>query len=343
MTKLEFYGIRGDLLQWIEAFLRNRQQRVVLEGCMSSTSQVLSGVPQGTVLGPTLFLLFINDLPSYVDSPVRLFADDCVIYREIKSNYDSVRLQEDLNNLHRWEQKWLMNFNADKCFVLNMSRKRKPLKNSYHLKDSLLQTVKTTTYLGIEISNDLNWTPHINKITKKANRALGFLRRNIVTSNEKVKSQAYTALVRPHVEYACSVWDPHSKRDINQIEAVQRRAARYVKNRYHNTSSPSEMFKELQWESLEQRRAKLRLINMFKITQGLLQVTSPYLVRSSSTLLSHSLNFQRPYCSTNYLKSSYFPRTIAQWNALSFSQKSTTDLDLFKQSLIGIVPSLPAY
>ena len=106
MTKLEFYGIRGDLLQWIEAFLRNRQQRVVLEGCMSSTSQVLSGVPQGTVLGPTLFLLFINDLPSYVDSPVRLFADDCVIYREIKSNYDSVRLQEDLDNLNRWEQKW---------------------------------------------------------------------------------------------------------------------------------------------------------------------------------------------------------------------------------------------
>ena len=79
MTKLEFYGIRGDLLQWIEAFLRNRQQRVVLEGCMSSTSQVLSDVPQGTVLGPTLSLLFINDLPSYVDSPVRLFADDCVI------------------------------------------------------------------------------------------------------------------------------------------------------------------------------------------------------------------------------------------------------------------------
>ena len=118
MSKLDFYGIRGDLHRWIESFLRNRQQTVVLEGSKSSTSSVISGVPQGTVLGPTLFLIFINDLLSYVKSPVRLFADDCVIYREIKSSLDASTLQSDLNNLHRWEREWLMELNPEKCFCL---------------------------------------------------------------------------------------------------------------------------------------------------------------------------------------------------------------------------------
>ena len=107
----------------------------MLEGSKSSTSSVISGVPQGTVLGPTLFLIFINDLPSYVKSPVRLFADDCVIYREIKSSLDASTLQSDLNNLHRWEREWLMEFNPEKCFVLNITTKRTPSKNKYSLKN----------------------------------------------------------------------------------------------------------------------------------------------------------------------------------------------------------------
>ena len=189
MSKLDFYGIRGDLHRWIETFLSNRIQRVMLEGSISSSSKVLSGVPQGTVLGPTLFLLYINDLPSYVNSPVRLFADDCVIYREIKTYQDVSTLQSDVNGLHRWERDWLMDFNAEKCFVLNITRKRNPSKNKYSLKGQVLQTVKTTTYLGVEISDDLSWSPHISKITKKANRSLGFLRRNLVTNNSQVKTK----------------------------------------------------------------------------------------------------------------------------------------------------------
>ena len=226
---------------------------------------------------------------------------------------------------------------------MNITRKRTPSKNKYSLKNQVLQTVKATTYLGVEISDDLSWSPHICKVTKKAYRSLGFLRRNLVTNNIQVKTQAYTSLVRPHVEYACSVWDPYKQGDIKRIESVQRRAARYVTNRFHNTSSPSDMIRELEWESLEQRRAKWRLINCYKVIHNMINLTTSNLIPSTSPLQSHSLNFHRPYCATNYLKFSHFPRTIAQWNQLSYDQKVAVDLDHFKASLTGDVPSLAKY
>ena len=172
MSKLDFYGIRNNTHDWVQSFLNNRQQRVVLDGSSSSTASVLYGVPQGTVLGPTLFLIFINDLPDCVKSPVRLFADDFVLYREIRNAQDASILQQDLKALNRWEETWLMEFNADKCFILNITRKRHPMLNKYQLHDTILQTVKTATYLGIEILNDLRWTPHIDKVAKKANKSL---------------------------------------------------------------------------------------------------------------------------------------------------------------------------
>ena len=104
-----------------------------------------------------------------------------------------------------------MAFNAENCFVLNITRKRNPSKNKYYLKGQVLQVVKTTTYLDVEISDNHSWSQHISKIIKKANKSLGFLRRNSVTNNSQVKTQAYTSLVRALVEYGCSVWDPHKQ------------------------------------------------------------------------------------------------------------------------------------
>jgi hypothetical protein len=337
MSKLDFYGIKSKTHGWVGAFLDKRQQRVVLDGFSSNTTEVLSGVPQGTVLGPTLFLIFINDLPQYVNSSVRLFADDCVLYREIRCRQDTVILQQDLDALHRWEQLWLMEFNPGKCFVLNITRKRNRMYNSYLLNNTDLQTVETTTYLGIEISNTLNWSPHIDKVAKKGNRSLGFVKRNIKTSNTKVKTLAYNSLVRPILEYACQVWDPHTEKDIQKLESVQRRAARYVTNRYHNTSSPTEMISNLKWDSLKQRRAKIRLITLYKIIHNLIEIPrEQYLLPTTSTYQQQSLNFYRPITTTNYLKYSFFPRTIAQWNSLPYAIKSATRLEGFKTSIFGV-------
>ena len=133
LGKLEHYGIDSKILLWITNFLNNRKQRVVVDGSFSNYADVESGVPQGTVLGPLLFLLHINDLPSCVNSKVRLFADDCLLYREIKNNQDQIDMQRDLDALMDWGSTWGMKFNAKKCNIMRVSRSRKPLQHFYSL------------------------------------------------------------------------------------------------------------------------------------------------------------------------------------------------------------------
>jgi hypothetical protein len=167
LHKCHHYGIRGNTLQWIASFLQQRTQEVVCEGVKSGRSPVTSGVPQGTVLRPLLFLLYINDLSESVTSTTRLFADDCPLYRKIKSPKDSKILQNDLDILQQWEDNWLMSYNADKCEVLRITNKRKPLISTYTIHGIPLATVKAVKYLGLNISTNLTWTPHIDSVTKK--------------------------------------------------------------------------------------------------------------------------------------------------------------------------------
>ena len=181
----------------------------------------------------------------------------------------------------------------------------------------------------------------MEKASQKANRTLGFLRRNIKT-NTVIKTKAYQALVRPHLEYACQVWDPHKQSDIQMLENVQRRAARFVAARYHNTSSVSEMLDMLQWETLEQRRAKLRLLFLYKISKNIVDLNAEnYLLPSTSRYSTHYLNYRRPNTTTNYHKYSFFPRTIGQWNNLSPEIKQSSSLELFKTKLSNcFIPKL---
>ncbi len=188
--KLKYYGIRGPTLGWINGFLSDRSQRVVLEGQTSNTEQVTSGVPQGSVLGPVLFLLYINDLPNALSSNVRLFADDSIVYREIATQADCDTLQQDLNKLTEWEKTWLMEFNASKCETLTVTRKRLPIVHNYTLHGETLKRVTSTKYLGVTITSDLNWNKHIGTITRGANQTLGFIKRNIKTRSHSVKTRA---------------------------------------------------------------------------------------------------------------------------------------------------------
>ena len=131
LIKLEHYGVRGTTLQWIKSFLSNRTQKVVVEGKLSSSAPVISCVPQGTVLGPLLFLAYINDLPSKVHDKARLFADDCLLYRRIKTDEDAESLQDDVNKLQDWEADWQMHFNPDKCELIRITNKRKTINVSH--------------------------------------------------------------------------------------------------------------------------------------------------------------------------------------------------------------------
>ena len=179
LGKLNFYGIQGPVLHWIASFLKGREQRVVLDGKFSKSVSVDSGVPQGTVLGPLLFLLHINDLPQVVSSTVRLFADDCLLYREIRNRDDQVELQRDLRALEAWGDTWGMKFNATKCNIMRISRSNTPHTQFYTLGGLVLTEVDYAKYLGVTISSDLDWTPHINNVCAKGNKLLGFLKLNL--------------------------------------------------------------------------------------------------------------------------------------------------------------------
>ena len=205
LLKLEHYGIRGRNLQWIKKFLKNRTQKVAVAGVASSVSAITSGVPQGTVLGRLLFLIYINDLPSTISSAIGLFADDTYIYRSIRNIDDSKILQEDLRKLMQWEQSWSMEFHPDKCKVLRITNKRKVIKYRYLLHNVNLKEVSNAEYLGVTMNTRLSWKKHVHEICGKANQTRQFLRRNLVACKPETKLQCYKTFIRPIVEYSSSV------------------------------------------------------------------------------------------------------------------------------------------
>ena len=318
LLKLHQYGIRGDTLNWIKDFLDNQKQTVVINGINSDEVPVSSGVPQGSVLGPILFLAYINDLPEQLKSRVRLFADDTAMYLAISSTTEGQVLQTDLACLEQWEKMWDMQFNPSKCQVLHITRKVKPLNTKYILHNVELESASAAKYLGVTIADDLEWSPHIDNTTKKANQTLGFLKRNIRVHNKDLKSVAYKTLVRPQLEYASTVWYPHHDKDIKKVEAVQRRAARWAIRDYKYTSSVTAMLKDLNWRPLDQRRIDSRLLMMYKVTYDLVAIPAPeYLVRNTrQSRHIHSLAYRQIHTLKDYYRYTFFPRAIIHWNAL---------------------------
>ena len=194
--------------------------------------------------------------------------------------------------------------------------------------------MREAKYLGVTIKQDLKWETHINNISKKANSTLGFLRRNLKVTSCSIKEKAYKSLVRPQVEYASPVWDPYLKKNIDQIEMVQRRAARFVVNRYRNTSSVGNMLQHLQWRSLADRRKDARLTMMYKIHHGEVAISSSQLAPViRQTRHSHHLSMQTISCRTSVRKESFFPRTIKDWNSLPTKIISSESVSAFKLAI----------
>ena len=343
LNKLNRYGIHNNTHTWISNFLKRRKQRVVVGGEHSTWTNVVSGVPQGTVLGPLLFLTYINDLPDNIHSTVRLFADDCVLYREIKNESDSHELQKDLNRLAQWEHDWQMHFNTQKCFVMRITHARHVKHYSYTLGDSTLQETDSHPYLGVCITKDLTWNKHIHRITASANRTLAFIRRNLHSCPQNIKTTAYTTLVRPLLEYSSSVWDPHTQVLINKIEMVQRRAARFCHNNYtsRETGCVSEMIKKLHIELLTTRRINRRLTIFHKAIHSHLSLPVANLLQPTKRHSRHlnSKAFNTIHASKNCYKFSFFPRTIKDWNSLPDAIVNITEPQQFKQALTHLAPN----
>ena len=247
LRKLEHYGLDTQLIGWINSFLIGRSQCVVVDGERSEFVSVDSGVPQGTVLGPLLFLLHINDLPQSVCSSVHLFADDCLLYKIIISMEDTLVLQRDLDSLKEWGFLWGMRFNVSKCIIMRLAWSRQPMTKFYTLGGEIIEEVNQAKYLGVTLTSELNWSTHIDITTNKTNSTLGFLRRNLRYSPKSLKELSYMSLVRSKLEYCASIWDPHFTKDTDKLERVNRRAARFVSNDYRWRSSVTSMLQDLGW------------------------------------------------------------------------------------------------
>ena len=216
--KLRHYDIDSNVIGWIASFLSNKTQKVVVDGYESSGAPVLSGVPQGTLLGPLLFLIFINDISANLSSTIRLFTDDCLVYREIKSTTDCDALQEDLNKLVVWSHTWGMEFNVAKCNILTVTNKVKhQVKYRYRMEGEAVKLVSFMPCPGVTVNSKLTWNKHIDGIISSANRLLGFLWRNMHRCPPTLKERAYTAMIRPKLEYCSSVWDPCRQKHVNQL------------------------------------------------------------------------------------------------------------------------------
>ena len=202
-----------------EGFLTDRSQCVILNNMKSYATSVLSGVPQGTVLAPLLFLIYINDLPMCIQNKVRLYADDVLMYSYINSKDDCISLQKDLTALEQWSHKWQMPFNPIKCEFLRITNKKTPLNHSYYIATSLIKEVTSIKYLGVRIDNKLStWNDHIQYIIHKSAQVNGFLYRNLRQCPPHIKTACYKSMVRPILEYASSVWDPHTNVNIQHCQ-----------------------------------------------------------------------------------------------------------------------------
>ena len=354
LHKLHLYGIEGPIHQWLTSFLTKRQMKVVVEGELSSSAAVTSGVPQGTVLGPLLFLCHINDLPDVVKSQVRLFADDCVLYRQIRSQRDHVKLQDDLSKLHDWACTWGMRFNATKCQVMSIDQKSS---HFYNIDGHILKHTPQEKYLGVTLSDDLKWSPHINNTTKKASAVLGLLRRNLQFCPEQCKRTAYIALTRSILEYGACVWDPYLQKDIDNLERVQRRALRFITGDYtsRDPGSITSMRQRLNLPTLASRRQVLKLSSFFKAVEGLvpgLPIES-FLTRArprrnikikqfenykthnilERQVINHEKGFKIHHCNTEQYKHSFFVSTPLAWNHLPPAVANSSSPEVFRSRI----------
>ena len=212
------------MTNWIEKWLIDRRQKVVVDGEVSNWKSVLSGVPQGSVLGPILFLIYINDLDDDITSKVVKFADDTKVFRKIKSDADRQQLQDDLNNLIEWSEKWQMLFNYASC--LHTGHRNDDAQ--YTMGDTVLYTTVKEKDLGLTISADMTVSEQCGIAASKGNQFLGLIRRNIVYKEKQLILPLYKTIVRPHLEYCIQAWRPYHKKDIDILERVQRRATKMV-------------------------------------------------------------------------------------------------------------------
>jgi hypothetical protein len=335
LYKLERYGLCGRLLRWIRSFLSCRTQRVAYDGCLSRSEPVVSGVPQGTVLGPLLFAVFVNDLPDQVQfSDIVLYADDSKISKAISDeNLSNDKFQSDLERIYRWSVLWQLPIAAQKCSVFVFGRALNARRPNYIIGNFNLEYVDCVKDLGFVISSNNKFSEHCSMIATKALKISSHIFRCFRTRDSSFLLKMFDVYVRPVVESGTSVWSPYLLKDIANIERVQRSFTKRLPGlRY---LSYSERLTRLGLRSLEYRRVVLDLELTYKIIhhQCCLKFDDFFKYATDSSTRSHSLRLRLPTVMPKYLKSCFANRVPRVWNALPASVVNATSLNRFKQRL----------
>ena len=306
-----------------------------MNGAHSSMSDVVSGVPQGTVLGPILFLIYINDIMTDISSNIRLFADD----REIHSSDDAITLQRDLDTLHAWSTKWQMHFNVMKCAIMTVTKKKRPLDHAYSMNNEIIPWVTSHDYLGVTISHNLSWNKQCDKVHSKASRTLGLIRRTLHAAPPPVKKRAYEALVRPTLEYVSAAWSPHTQAKIKKIEQVQRSAARFIHADYRRTSSVTSMIDAWKWDTLATRRLFHDATLFYQVHHSLMKIAFPDVVVPAYTQTRHLHQMKYRIIGSTGLtyKNAFFVRMIPVWNLLPEGVVSAATVPAFQRAAYTVL------
>ena len=336
MTKLKGYGIDGNIYRWIEDFLTDRTQFVAINGIKSERGMVTSGVPQGSVLGPTLFIYFINDLPSVTQCPNKIFADDTKAHKGIHKHEDSEILQTAINSMVKWSIKWQLGFNGEKCVMLHLG-KNNPNHKYTIMQDNNIIDLKVTTCekdLGVFIDPLLTYNDHMTKQVKKARGVAAMIFKSIISRSSDILIPLFTALVRPNIEYANVIWSPYKKKDISFIEKVQKHYTKKISGL--SSLSYEERLRKLDLPSLAYRRVRGDLIETYKIVHEIydpLTTNTLFAIDTNNKTRNHCYKLTKPRFNTTTYQHFFTNRVITAWNSLPTDVVTADSLNVFKNKL----------
>jgi hypothetical protein len=338
--KIDQFGFHPKTVAWLKAFLSNRSQRVVFRAAKSTPQPVVSGVPQGSVMGPFLFLLYVNDMDSLVSSQLLKFADDLKLFRRIPRQMPNIEaniLQSDINALETWSVENALRFNAAKCSVLHFGRSN--LEFPYQLSSEVLNACSQIKDLGVVITSDLKWSEHCLSVATKANQMLGMVRRNIKHFTRASLIMLIKSLIRPHLEYAVQVWRPYYQKDIELLEKVQRRATKLLPSIRHLPYH--ERLEYLQLQSLETRRLRADLILLYQIVHGGVCGLDDLFDAGNQGTRGHFFKLKAKVAPKLMCRQNFFSnRVVNAWNGLPAEVVAAPSVGVFKMRLhsCGAIP-----
>ena len=348
LHKLNKYGITGIWNSWFKSYLSNRKAQVVLNGQKSKLNAVRAGVPQGSVLGPLLFLLYINDITDNLESLAYMFADDTSLFKSGKDiNILAGIISRDLVKIYNWSVYWKVGTNASKCAVMLFSRKQIPTRvPALTLGNEILHTVTQHKHLGLILSANLTWTAHINDISTTARRRLGALKTLKYRVGRKVLEHCYFAYIRSVLDYADIIYDNCSLNDSTVLHNIHMDAARLVTGAIRGTATDKLLYEELGWGTLAERREVHKLSFLYKIVNN---KAPSYLRDLLPVMYDGNVRLQRrktfpPFaCKSTVFQKSLLPSVIAKWNSLPHDTRLSETLSAFKKGFSVKISSPPIY